>query len=60
MNYPYRSHFQYDQAPGRRRVVVTGLGAVSAAGVGAKALWDALMEGRTCIDVYEHSRPRRG
>ena len=53
MNYPYRSHFQYDRVPGRRRVVVTGLGAVSAAGVGIKALWEALMEGRTCIDVFE-------
>ena len=55
MNYPYRSHYQYDRLPSRRRVVITGLGAVSAAGVGAKALWDALMDGRTCIEVFDHS-----
>lgn len=35
--------------PGRRRVVVTGMGAVSAAGVGAKALWEAVLAGRSCI-----------
>jgi 3-oxoacyl-(acyl-carrier-protein) synthase len=34
-------------------VVVTGIGAVSAAGVGVQALWQALLEGRTCIDVFE-------
>ena len=52
MNYPYRSHFQYDHAPGRRRVVVTGLGAVSAAGTGARALWDTLVQGRSCIRAF--------
>ncbi len=57
MNYPYRSHYQYEAVPNRRRVVVTGVGAVSAAGVGAKALWDALIEGRTCIDVFECAGP---
>ncbi len=49
MSYPYRSQYQYDRVPGRRRVVVTGMGAVSAAGVGTKALWDALLAGRSCI-----------
>ena len=53
MNYPHRSHFQYDRIPGRRRVVVSGIGAVSAAGVGARALWDALVDGRSCVDVIE-------
>jgi 3-oxoacyl-[acyl-carrier-protein] synthase II len=32
-----------------RRVAITGLGAVSPFGVGAEALWDALIEGRTAI-----------
>ena len=32
-----------------RRVAITGLGAVSAAGIGAQTLWDALLEGRSCI-----------
>jgi 3-oxoacyl-(acyl-carrier-protein) synthase len=31
-----------------RRIVITGLGAVSAAGVGVDALWAAVREGRTC------------
>ena len=33
----------------RKRVVVTGVGAVSAAGVGAERLWNAAREGRSCI-----------
>lgn len=32
------------------RVVITGMGAVSPAGIGVSALWDAAMEGRCCID----------
>lgn len=32
-----------------RRVVVTGMGAVSSAGVGADVLWTAAREGRSCI-----------
>ncbi len=39
--------------PVERRVVVTGLGAVSAAGVGVRALWQALLEGRSCISTIE-------
>ncbi len=49
MSYPHRSHFQYDRTPSRRRVVITGVGAVSAAGVGVKPLWDALLAGRSCV-----------
>ena len=33
-----------------RRVVVTGIGAVSAAGVGAETLWTAARDGRPCIN----------
>ena len=32
-----------------RRVAITGLGAVTAAGIGAEALWSALLEGRSCV-----------
>ena len=31
-----------------RRVAITGLGAVTPAGIGAEALWQALIEGRSC------------
>lgn len=34
---------------GSHRVVITGMGALSPAGVGVQAFWDALMEGRCCI-----------
>ena len=37
----------------RRRVVVTGLGAVTAAGRGMGALWSALREGRVGVTVAE-------
>jgi len=33
----------------RRRVVITGLGPISAAGVGVDALWSALVEGRSAL-----------
>ncbi len=36
-----------------RRVVITGMGAVSAAGVGFETLWNTLLEGRTCIHPIE-------
>ena len=35
------------------RVVVTGVGAISPAGIGVEALWDAVMEGRCCIGPIE-------
>ncbi|MFZ0559000.1 MAG: beta-ketoacyl-[acyl-carrier-protein] synthase family protein [Methylovirgula sp.] len=44
----------------QRRVVVTGMGAVSAAGVGAKALWQAARDGRPCISEVIFPRPSRG
>ncbi len=34
---------------GTHRVVITGMGAVSPAGIGVDALWEALMEKRCCI-----------
>lgn len=34
---------------GSHRVVITGMGAVSPAGVGVEALWDAVMSKRCCI-----------
>ncbi len=37
--------------PRERRVVITGLGAVSAAGVGVAALWRALLEGQSGIST---------
>ncbi len=43
-----------------RRVVVTGMGAVSAAGVGAGALWRAARDGRSCVGETQFNRPYRG
>jgi len=37
-----------------RRVVVTGMGAVSPVGVGAHAMWDSLVAGRSGIRPIEH------
>ncbi|HUU21674.1 MAG TPA: beta-ketoacyl synthase N-terminal-like domain-containing protein, partial [Phycisphaerae bacterium] len=42
-----------------RRVAITGLGAVTPAGIGAEALWGALHEGRRClrrIDAFDPAR----
>ena len=39
-----------------RDVIVTGIGAISAFGVGAGALWSALREGRTGIRPLRHPR----
>lgn len=38
---------------GTHRVVITGMGAVSPAGVGTDALWEAVMEPRCCISPIE-------
>ncbi|HYP57331.1 MAG TPA: beta-ketoacyl-[acyl-carrier-protein] synthase family protein [Beijerinckia sp.] len=43
-----------------RQVFVTGMGAVSAAGVGATALWEAARDGRSCVGEAQFSRPHRG
>lgn len=40
---------QTRRADGSHRVVITGMGAVSPAGVGVEALWDAVMDKRCCI-----------
>ncbi|HUB64519.1 MAG TPA: beta-ketoacyl-[acyl-carrier-protein] synthase family protein [Methylocella sp.] len=45
---------------GARRIVVTGMGAVSAAGVGAPALWTAARDGRSCVGEARFARPYRG
>lgn len=57
MSYPYRDQYQYDRVPSRRRVVITGLGAVSAAGVGVKPLWEALLSGKSCIGPLTRIKP---
>ena len=38
---------------GTNRVVITGMGAISPAGVGVKALWDAVMGKQCCIAPVE-------
>ena len=40
----------------RQRVVITGMGTVSAFGVGADALWAGLSEGRSAIAALRHPR----
>ncbi len=42
------------------RVVVVGMGAISAAGVGAEALWRAAREGRSCVTEPVFPRPHKG
>lgn len=43
-----------------RRIFVTGMGAVSAAGMGAPVLWEAAREGRSCVGETRLARPYRG
>ncbi|MGH6869144.1 MAG: beta-ketoacyl synthase N-terminal-like domain-containing protein, partial [Methylocella sp.] len=43
-----------------RRIVVTGMGAVSAAGIGAPALWQAARDGRSCVREARFTMPHRG
>lgn len=43
-----------------KRVVVTGVGAVSSAGVGADRLWSAAREGRPCIFPPRFPHPYKG
>ncbi|HEY1735062.1 MAG TPA: beta-ketoacyl-[acyl-carrier-protein] synthase family protein [Methylovirgula sp.] len=42
-----------------KRIVVTGMGAVSAAGIGAQTLWEAARDGRSCISEVTFPRPSR-
>ncbi len=44
----------------RRRIVVTGMGAISAAGVGASTLWAAARDGVSCIRPLKLARPYPG
>lgn len=39
----------FTKPDGTHRVVITGMGAVSPAGIGVEALWDAAMEARLCL-----------
>jgi nodulation protein E len=41
------------------RVVVTGMGAVSAAGIGVEPLWRATRSGRSCVGQPRFARPGR-
>ena len=41
----------------RRRVLVTGQGAVTAAGLGVEALWEACKSGRSAISTLDMQRP---
>ena len=46
---------------GFKRVVITGLGAVSAAGIGAETLWEKVVAGETCLSLLpEEERERLG
>ena len=45
---------QTRRADGTHRVVITGMGAVTPAGIGVPALWDAVMSKRCCVRPIEH------
>ncbi len=49
-----RLHYR---AMARRRVVITGLGPVTAFGVGIESLWQAMIEGRSAIKRIERFNP---
>ena len=38
----------------KRRVVVTGIGAVSPYGIGAKTLWDSIISGKSAVSTIEN------
>ncbi len=38
----------------KRRVVVTGMGAVTPIGIGVKEYWQGLIEGRNGVDLITH------
>lgn len=40
---------EFLKADGTRRVVITGMGAISPAGTGVDALWNAVYSGKQCI-----------
>ena len=42
-----------------RRVAITGLGVVTAAGVGMAALWDALLDARPCVRTIRGFDPSK-
>ncbi|HET7088752.1 MAG TPA: beta-ketoacyl-[acyl-carrier-protein] synthase family protein [Anaerolineae bacterium] len=44
----------------RRRVVVTGIGVVSPAGIGKEAFWQAIRQGRSCAGPIRTLEPRPG
>src|SRR4051812_47937469 len=46
---PYYEEVSVQPAPGRRRVVVTGLGAITSIGLSAGAFWESLIAGRSGI-----------
>lgn len=43
----------FRRSDGTQRVVITGMGAITPAGVGVSALWDAVMSRTCCLDVIE-------
>lgn len=45
---------QTRRSDGTQRVVITGMGAVTPAGVGVDALWDAVMNKRCCVAPITH------
>ncbi len=50
---PSEGAVQARRADGTHRVVITGMGAITPAGVGVSALWDAVMDRRCCIGPVE-------